>query len=130
MQSRVSRIVAILFFLSGAAGLVYEIAWARVLALFMGNTAHAQAVVIGVFMAGLAAGSVWLGRISDRSRSPLRLYAWLELGIGLYGLAFPALMQLLARGYIALAADGDPGNLILPRLLISGLAIFLPTCLM
>jgi hypothetical protein len=71
----------VLFFLSGAAALVYEVVWARSLALVFGGSHLAVATVLSVFMGGLRLGGWLLGRAADRSRRPLRLYALLELGI-------------------------------------------------
>src|SRR5260370_33485192 len=49
------------FFASGAAGLIYQVAWAKALGLIFGYSVYAVAVVLAVFMAGLAAGSAYLG---------------------------------------------------------------------
>ena len=78
-----------LILLSGAAGLIYEVVWARQLTLFIGNTAIANAAVLTAFMAGLALGSLVLGRRADRIARPLRLYALLEILIGCYGATTP-----------------------------------------
>jgi spermidine synthase len=79
----------ICFFLSGVAALLYEVVWVRMLTQIFGSTAHAVATVLAAFMAGLALGSYVFGRIVDRKRNFLRLYGWLELGIGLYGFLIP-----------------------------------------
>jgi spermidine synthase len=89
--------VAILFacfFLSGAAALMYEVVWMRMLTQIFGSTAYAIATVLAGFMAGLALGSFVFGRIADRREDSLRLYAWLELGIGVYGAAVPLVFKL------------------------------------
>ncbi|MGH7832420.1 MAG: hypothetical protein ACREQK_02150 [Candidatus Binatia bacterium] len=57
--------VSLLFFVSGAAGLIYEVVWARQLALFFGNTAEAHTVVLAAFMGGLALGYYKFGRVAD-----------------------------------------------------------------
>lgn len=69
----------LLLFGSGAAGLIYEVLWARGLALTLGSTAVAQAAVLGSFLAGLALGNARLGAAAERSPDPLRLFARLEL---------------------------------------------------
>jgi spermidine synthase len=79
----------ICFFLSGVAALLYEVVWVRMLTQIFGSTAYAVATVLAGFMAGLALGSYVFGRIVDRKRNFLRLYGWLELGIGLYGFLVP-----------------------------------------
>src|SRR5512138_1955989 len=75
------------FFLSGAAGLVYQVVWSRLLNEVFGVTAHAVTVVLATFLGGLALGSLVLGRLADRSRHPLQLYGLLEFGIGAMALA-------------------------------------------
>src|ERR1043165_1475653 len=77
------------FLVSGAAGLIYQVVWARYLALFLGHTSYAVVAVLVAFMGGLAIGNAWFGARADRSPKPLALYAWLEIGIGLYALIFP-----------------------------------------
>jgi spermidine synthase len=67
-----------LFFASGLAGLVYELLWARELALVFGNTAQATATTLAVFFLGLSAGQRAAGRRTARARNPLRTYAVLE----------------------------------------------------
>ncbi len=89
-------------FLSGFAGLMHEIVWARLLVNLIGNTAHAQAAVLTVFMGGLALGAVLFGRRSDR-RPPLRIYVALEVLIGIYCLGLPLLVGAAGAGYEGLA---------------------------
>ncbi|MBN1825096.1 MAG: hypothetical protein JW958_02440 [Candidatus Eisenbacteria bacterium] len=64
---RPRRFVLLLFFLSGATGLVYEVAWTRLFSVVFGSTALAVSSVLAAFMAGLALGSWWLGRRIDRA---------------------------------------------------------------
>src|SRR5262245_59926081 len=71
----------LIFFLSGASGLVYEVVWSRSLVLVFGSTTHAVSTVLAAFMGGLALGSIVVGRRGDRLRSPLRIYALLEVAI-------------------------------------------------
>ena len=82
-------------FLSGLAGLVYEVVWLREVGLQFGNTLSATGTVLAVFMAGMALGSVWLGQCADRTERPLGLYAGLEIGIGLSALLVPAGLRLI-----------------------------------
>ena len=65
--------VLVLFFLSGACGLVYEVVWMRMLTLVFGATAFAAAAILASYFAGLALGSLLFGRLADRSRNPLAL---------------------------------------------------------
>jgi spermidine synthase len=108
-----SRVFVALYVLSGAAALLYEVAWLRLLTMTMGHTTGAVGAVLAAFMGGLATGAWVAGRLSDtleRSRA-LRIYAALEGVIALCALAMPfaigALRPLLAWAY----ADGAGGAL-------------------
>lgn len=84
-------VIFIAFFLSGVTGLLYEIVWVRIFGLIFGNTTLALSAVLAAFMMGLASGSLVLGRIADRHEHPLKIYAWLEVGVGLCALFIPLL---------------------------------------
>jgi len=78
--------------LSGAAGLICEVAWIRVAALQFGSTVHATSTVLAVFFLGLALGSRLFGDLSSRLARPLAAYGALELGVAALALAsLPAL---------------------------------------
>jgi len=118
--------------LSGAAGLVYQIVWMRYLSLFLGHTSYAVVAVLVAFMGGLALGNAWLGARADRVKRPLALYAWLEIGIGLYALLFPFYYDFCHQAYVGLARRWQPGSVgLLPlKFVFSLLAILVPTALM
>ncbi|HEX8938940.1 MAG TPA: fused MFS/spermidine synthase [Candidatus Limnocylindrales bacterium] len=87
------------FVLSGAAGLVYEVVWARQLVLVFGNTSQAVSTILTGFFGGLAVGG-WLGgRLADRVARPLRLYGALELAIVVVVLVTPASFGLIGEAY-------------------------------
>src|SRR5438132_11657951 len=94
------RVVLALCFLSGISGLLYEVAWARMLHLLFGDTVLAVSTVLASFMAGLALGSFWSGRYVDRRPRVLALYAALEAGIGVSAVALPVVLQALTPLYI------------------------------
>ena len=74
-----------MFFVSGAAGLIYEIVWTRMLSYVFGTSTYALSAVVVAYMGGLALGAVLAGRVSDRLRSPLLAYAAIEVAIGVLG---------------------------------------------
>lgn len=82
--------------LSGAAGLIYEVLWARELALVMGHTVYSLSAVLTAFLGGLALGAWLMGRRLDAARANLKLYAALEFGIGVCALGFPWLIRAAA----------------------------------
>jgi spermidine synthase len=93
-------LVLALFLASGAAGLVYEVVWMRLLALTLSVTVYAVTTVLCAFMAGLALGAAVGGRIAPRVRRPLVAYGVAELGIGAVGLATPSILFNLAPAYV------------------------------
>jgi spermidine synthase len=92
-------VVLLIFLLSGIAGLIYEVVWARELVLVFGNTTQAISAILTGFFAGMAIGSVLGGRLADRVRNPLRMYAILELLIVLVVLLTPATFRGLHEVY-------------------------------
>jgi spermidine synthase len=84
-------ILYLLFFFSGFTGLVYEIAWSRILSTILGNTSLAITVVVSIFLGGLAIGSFLAPKFSFFRNYPLRTYAVLEVFIALYSAMTPML---------------------------------------
>jgi predicted membrane-bound spermidine synthase len=82
-------LAGLLFFLSGAAALVYQVAWQRLLALHSGVGLYSVAMIVAAFMAGLGIGSHLGGRLSTRlgAGRALAAFAALELGISAFGAA-------------------------------------------
>lgn len=76
------------FVVSGAAGLVYESVWSRYIGLFVGHSAYAQILTLGVFLGGMALGAAIAARYASRIRHPLIWYAGIEVAIAVIGLGF------------------------------------------
>jgi spermidine synthase len=85
--------VALIFLATGACGLVYQVAWQRYLLNLFGATIYSVSTVLAAFMGGLALGSFVFGRLAERIRNPLRLYALLEAGVGVAALLVPLLLK-------------------------------------
>jgi len=132
MKTSFRILVLSLFFLSGGLGLVYEITWMRLFRLAMGNTVFTSATVLTTFMAGLALGAYWAGRMVDRCSRPLRVYGLLEGAVGAYGLVTPLLLAFVEPVYAWLYhALGDSYILLgIGRFLVSACLLILPTTLM
>lgn len=130
MRSPLAK-VAPLVFASGLCALVYQIAWTRDLRLVFGASTGASAAVLAIFMGGLGAGGLVLGRRAERAR-PLDFYARLELSIAVTSAATPLLVAAARRAYIALggvAALGSIGATV-ARLALAVLVLGVPTFLM
>ena len=132
LAGRPEAVLYFCFFLSGAAGLIYEVLWARYLALYVGGTGLAQVIVLATFMGGIAAGSWIFGNLADRAASPLKLYAWLEMGIGVYALFYETLHFAGRDVFIAVVRAAGPGTagLAAGKVAACALTILLPTFLM
>jgi len=85
-QSIILVLFASLFLVSGAAGLVYQIVWERLLELFFGVTMVSVTLIVGAFMAGLGLGSLLGGRLARQIKNTLLAYGLLELGVAAFGL--------------------------------------------
>jgi spermidine synthase len=88
-----------IFVLSGAAGLIFEVVWSRQLVLVFGNTTQAISAILTGFFGGMAAGSAAGGRLADKVRRPLRLYAALELTLAFFVLLTPVTFRLIHEVY-------------------------------
>ncbi len=121
-----------LFFISGAAGLIYEIVWVRQLTLLLGVSIYAVSAVLVAFMGGLGFGAIYFGKRLDKGIAPVRLYAALEISIAIYVLSFPLIFQGLVKLYVLLH-PGDGGNplyVMALRFVLAVLALLIPTSLM
>jgi spermidine synthase len=125
-------LIFLLFFLSGAAGLVYEVTWARSLGLVFGTSHLAVTTVLAVYMGGQALGSAIFGRRADLTDRPLRLYGLLELGIAASALAFLGLMKIYPWLYppIVRVAEKNGFYMTAVRTGFAVAAMIIPTTLM
>ena len=126
------RIVLLIFLLSGFAGLVYEVVWARQLVLVFGNTTQAISAILTGFFGGMAIGSVLGGRLADRVRHPLRMYAILEVLVVVAVLLTPATFRGLHEVYRGAfgSLEENAAQLALVRFGLSVLALGPATILM
>jgi spermidine synthase len=118
----------LLFVGSGCAALIYEIVWFQLLQLVIGSSAVSLGVLLGTFMGGMCLGSLWLPRRIDARHHPLKVYAYLELGIGAIGVLVLLLMPLIGGAYIAWAPSGIAG--IFVRAIAAAICLLPPTLLM
>src|SRR3954468_6063025 len=111
--SRTLPWLLILFAGSGCAALIYEIVWFQLLQLAIGSTSVSLGFLLATFMGGLCIGSIALPRMRAlKKEHPLRVYAALELGIGICGILVLFGLPLINRVYIAGAAHGLPSMIL------------------
>jgi spermidine synthase len=126
------RVVFALFYVSGVAGLIYQVLWLRRLSLVFGVTVYAASTVLAAFMAGLAIGSALSSRILRRGLSPLAAFGVAEILVGITGLLSPFLLDAASLLYSALhrTAPDSLTVLTVARLISSFAILALPTAMM
>ncbi len=125
-------LVFALFFITGITGLILQVAWTRLFVTVFGSTTHAVSTVLAAFMAGLALGSIILGRMADRFKRPILVYGVIELLIGIYALFMPLIIGNLYGVYASVftGLGHRPVPVAMLRFLLSFLVILIPTTLM
>src|SRR5258706_2251737 len=132
MRSRPALTYGVLFFLSGATGLISELLWVRVLSQSFGSTIQSVTTVVAAYMGGLGLGAWLFGRRVDRPPRPAVLYGWLEIAIGIFGILSPLVLGLAHWVYIGTAgalALGGTASVAL-RFGLAALVLLIPTTLM
>ncbi len=121
-----------IFFLSGFAGLVYEVVYAKALGVTFGGTTLASNTVLATYMGGMALGAWMGGLLAERSTRPLWLYAICEAAIGFYALLTPSFFHWVQNAYVAIALNEPPDSSWLTVLRVAlGVAVLgVPTVLM
>ena len=116
------------FAASGCAALIYQVVWFQLLSQTIGASALSVGVLLGTFMGGMCLGSLLLWRFVSPRRHPLRVYAFLELGIGVLGLGVLYGLPAIAGVYTAWAGSGVSGMIL--RLCVAGVCLLPATMLM
>jgi spermidine synthase len=125
---RYTPALLLLFVGSGCAALIYEVVWFQLLQLVIGSSAISLGVLLGTFMAGMCLGSLLLPRFVSSGHHPLKVYAYLELGIGIIGVLILFGMPLISGIYTAWAGTGRIS--IFLRAVAAAICLLPPTMLM
>jgi len=132
IMGRRNCLLYIVFFCSGASALTFETIWFRQAGLVLGNSVWAGSMVLAAFMAGLACGNWFAGRIGHRVHRPIRAYGLLEVLIAISGLAIvllsPHFNTLLLP--VLKASSSEAWLLNLVRLTVGFTVMLLPTAAM
>lgn len=118
----------LLFAASGCAALIYEIVWFTLLEHVIGSTGISIGVLLATYMGGLFAGSLFFPRLVDARKHPLRVYAAIEAGIGVFGVAVLWGLPVLDVFYAEHGASGFTGAV--ARSLLAAVCLLPPTLLM
>jgi spermidine synthase len=121
-------VLLLLFVGSGCAALIYEIVWFQMLELFVGSSSVSIGVLLGTFMGGMCLGSFLLPRLISPRHHPLRVYALLEIAIGVIGLLLLFVLPLVGHVYVAWGGYGVSGYLL--RGVVASICLLPPTLAM
>lgn len=114
------------FMISGFTALMYEVVWTRPLQLIFGSTIYAVSTMLTTFFIGFALGSYLFRNYADNVKNPVKLFAFIQIGIGLYGLIILSLFEILPEIYLSLTEF--PGFRFLQFFLVF-LVLIIPTTL-
>ncbi|MFC2135391.1 fused MFS/spermidine synthase [Bacteroidota bacterium] len=122
------KILLLAFGMSMFASLVYEVVWTRYLSLVFGTTVYALSAVLTSFMAGLAIGSYVFGKIADKRKNLLGLFAKLEFVLGAYGILLILLFKVIQYPYFFLhSIFGSSFLMTMSLFIMAFIVLFIPT---
>jgi spermidine synthase len=125
------KLILMAFVFSGMAALIYEVVWTRPLQFVLGSTIYTVSIIFSAFMGGLALGSFIASKYVDRIKNLPATYAFLELGIGLYGALLLVLFNILPDAYRAIYYLHESFYIFeFGQLIVSFLLLLIPTALM
>jgi spermidine synthase len=127
-SGRVLPLLLIMFVGSGCSALIYEVVWFQLLELVIGVSTVSLGILLGTFMGGMCLGSLLFPRLVSRKHHPLKVYALMELGIGIVGLALLFGMPLINNVYTSVVGEGLAGMIL--RGVIATICLLPPTLLM
>ena len=104
---------------SGCAAMIYEVVWLKLLQAAMGLAPASLGIVLGTFLGGMYLGSLLPSRIASR-QNPTRVFALLELGLGVFGVVVLFVLPALGHGLSSM----------LVRTVLAGVCLTLPALLM
>ena len=123
--------VAALCLGSGCAALIYQVIWFQLLSLVIGASAVSLGVVLGTFMGGMCIGALAFPRLVATRHHPLRVFALVELAVGICGIAVLVAMPVLNNAYAALTPSNSAGMAgLLLRAVIAAVCLLPPTIAM
>ncbi|MFQ5559449.1 MAG: fused MFS/spermidine synthase [Nitrospinota bacterium] len=90
-----SFLLYIVIFLTGSAGLIYQVTWQKYLSRILGSDTFATAIILATFLGGLSLGYFVCGKRSTLTTNNLKSYALLEGVIGVWCLSFSHIFALV-----------------------------------
>jgi spermidine synthase len=110
MKSRERWILGFCFFVSGATGLILEVAWSKQLSYILGSMLYGSVTVVAAFMGGLGIGSALAAHFAARLIRPVRAYAFIQLGTAACGAVSIPVFHATEPVFRYLFQTFEPGN--------------------
>lgn len=133
LSARMRRMILIGFALSGVTSLSFEVFWTRALVFYLGNSTYAFSTMLTAFLIGIAIGGYLIRFRADKAKDPVRLFAWIQIGIGL---SAAAAMPLFLKAVYSTALQQWFGTIhtdwtavIMMRFVVSLAVMLVPTIL-
>ena len=117
---------------SGAAALIYEVVWTRALSLTLGSTTYALSIMLAAFMAGLSLGGYLGGKLTDRKKNLVSIFAYLEIAIAIFGTLTLIIIRNISAVYAWLFYQFHLSSFMYnwAQFVLSFLVMLIPTTLM
>lgn len=96
-HNKVTSLLSFIFFFSGFAALMYQVAWQRLLTVHYGVGTISITIIVSVFMFGMGLGALYGGYLAERVKNLFTLYFIVELLIGCFGLISIPFLDYLGR---------------------------------
>jgi spermidine synthase len=128
-NNRYWQLFALIVFISGIAGLSYELIWIRSIKGYFGSEIFSITMVVTLYFVGLGLGGVIGSRLLKLNYSPIRIYALLESLVGLFSIFFPILIIAVQKSYFYFTAFCSPDYWIVLKAIHAGVLLFIPTTL-
>ena len=128
---KIEPILGLIIVFSCMCGVLYEVIWARQLILFFGSPVFAVSAILSALAGGLGLGNFCFRRLADGEKRPLRLYAFLGVGLGIFALIFPTLLDILNAICVLIYRGLDVGFYLLSliRFVLSFVVLLIPSTL-
>ena len=130
-DKRLQKIILYSFAIAGFAALSFEVLWTRLLVFKLNTTVYAFSIMLTTFLSGIGIGSilVWITEKWNLIKNHIRVFAILELLIGIYGL----FSILIFSQFETLSAAWMPvfwREQMIQQLVLAGMIMLFPTILM
>ena len=128
-NKRFPLLFAVAVFLSGIAGLSYELIWIRSIKGYFGSEIFSVSLVVAIYFGGMGLGGILGSRLLKRGFGALRLYGGVEAGLAGFGLLFPLFIRWIHQLYLGSASLLPASLWIVSKAVLTVILLVVPTTL-